>query len=182
MNKDTRVEPQDIPVERTVDIPIPSKDADKASGLYLVATQTVGLIPRGLLERSICAPLDSMAIDRIYRCAAGLGSSPSNLFYLLMDNNHEIHGFAWIHIDVIRAELSVYGFAIDEKYDDGDWIRRLTVMLYQQPFDWPHLSPDVVWLVPFERVRNIPGMVPQLDAVQRISIPRSAVKCLGDGL
>lgn len=170
-----RMNPQDMPVTRTVDIPMPDKAMDNALSLQFIATRSVGIIPRHLLERSIGVPFDAGAINRIYRFASDLGKSPSNLFYLLMDPEHEIHGFVWVRIDVVQAELCVYGCAVDPEYDDGDWIRRVTRRLYREPFGWSDLKPVIVWLLPRARASV-------LDELQRMPMPRSEAGDLGDRL
>jgi hypothetical protein len=138
--------PQDMPVERTVLIPLPDPKMAKALELSFVPTNTPALIPRRLFENVQGRDFDVKMIDRFYPLAPGMVGTPVCILYLLLDSAHEIHGFLWTQLDPFISELSVYAFSVDPEYDDGHWVKRASEWLFSQPFDWQNLKPRIVWL------------------------------------
>jgi hypothetical protein len=157
--------------DRTVTIPLPDPRLGRALDLQFVPSRTLSVIPRRLFDRCLNRVFDVTVVTRIYQLADAIAASPAFLLYVLLEpQKHEIHGFLWATLDVIESGLSVYAFAVDTDYDDGRWVQRASRWLYEQPFPWDSLKPQIGWITNRPEALREAGARP--DSVQRLVVTK----------
>ena len=78
-------------------------------------------IPRYLFEQVKDRSFD---IDRLYRLSERLLSDPTQLFYVLVDEDKKIKGIFWAGANVLENSIDVILLSIDKEYQFSDVIKK----------------------------------------------------------
>ncbi len=78
-------------------------------------------IPRYLFEQVKDRSFD---IDRLYRLSERLLSDPTQLFYVLIDEDKKIKGVFWASANVLDNSIDVVLLSIDKEYQFSDAIEK----------------------------------------------------------
>ena len=71
------------------------------------------IVPRRLLEQVKGLEWN---IDRVYALSENICSNPTNLIYVLYDEEKIIHGVLWARINILDENLYVSILSVDEEY------------------------------------------------------------------
>ena len=117
----------------------------KADELRFVRTPLLQIIPRRLFEQIKDRVFDAPTIDRIYQYGSQAVSDPFCLFFVMVNEVHEIHGFLWAQIDPFECDVSVYVLSVDPEYQDGAWPIRAAKWLFGLPLKWENMKPEILF-------------------------------------
>ncbi len=78
-------------------------------------------IPKQLFEQVKDRSFD---IDRLYRLSERLLSDPTQLFYVLIDEDKKIKGVFWAGANVLENAIDIVLLSIDKEYQFGDALKQ----------------------------------------------------------
>jgi len=75
------------------------------------------IVPRKLLEQVKGLEWN---IDRVYALSENICSNPTNLIYVLYDEEKIIHGLIWAQVNILNENLYVLVLSVDEEYQGAN--------------------------------------------------------------
>ena len=72
----------------------------------------LNLVPRRLFEQIKGVEWN---IDRLYAMSENICSNPTNLIYVLFDDDKIIHGLVWAQVNILNENLYVMILSVDEE-------------------------------------------------------------------
>jgi len=77
----------------------------------------LNLVPRRLFEQIKGVEWN---IDRLYAMSENICSNPTNLIYVLFDDDKIIHGLVWAQVNILNENLYVMILSVDEEYQGAN--------------------------------------------------------------